>query len=238
MPRGVRSATSIVAESGGSAGWLAAGHAAHRRSAAGKPLRAVVGDRGAAGGDSLSARPGARRGGAAGARSTGNDPRHERPVDAARRAVALVTTRGFGDVLTIGYQNRPRLFELAIHKPPPLAAASIEIDERLAADGTVLRVPDRAEIRRQLAELRTAGHRVAGDCLVACGGPSGSRATRGRDRPRGWVRRDQPVERGGSAGQVGPSRRYHHGRCLSQSGAAATTWQPCGNRCRGANCRF
>ena len=28
---------------------------------------------------------------------------------------ALVTTAGFGDVLRIGYQNRPRLFELAIH---------------------------------------------------------------------------------------------------------------------------
>ena len=60
-------------------------------------------------------------------------------------------------MLTIGYQNRPRLFELAIHKPAPLAATSIEIDERVAADGTVLRVPDRAEIRRQLAELRGAG---------------------------------------------------------------------------------
>ena len=71
--------------------------------------------------------------------------------------VALVTTRGFGDVLAIGYQNRPRLFELAIHKPAPLAATSVEIDERVAADGTVLRVPDRAEIRRQLAELRDAG---------------------------------------------------------------------------------
>jgi 5-oxoprolinase (ATP-hydrolysing) len=71
--------------------------------------------------------------------------------------VALVTTRGFGDVLTIGYQNRPRLFELAIHKAAPLAATSIEIDERVAADGTVLREPDRVEIRRQLARLRSTG---------------------------------------------------------------------------------
>ena len=30
---------------------------------------------------------------------------------------ALVTTRGFGDILHIGYQNRPRLFDLAIRKP-------------------------------------------------------------------------------------------------------------------------
>ncbi len=71
--------------------------------------------------------------------------------------VALVTTRGFGDVLRIGYQNRPRLFDLAIRKPEPLAAMSIEIDERVAADGTVLSLPDRVEIRRQLAELRDSG---------------------------------------------------------------------------------
>src|SRR5207237_933617 len=33
---------------------------------------------------------------------------------------ALVTTRGFGDILHIGYQNRPRLFDLAIRKREPL----------------------------------------------------------------------------------------------------------------------
>ncbi|HEX3869613.1 MAG TPA: hydantoinase B/oxoprolinase family protein, partial [Pirellulales bacterium] len=66
-------------------------------------------------------------------------------------------TRGFGDVLTIGYQNRPRLFELSIHKHAPLAVTSVEVDERVAADGTVLREPDRVKIRRQLTQLRTAG---------------------------------------------------------------------------------
>ncbi len=66
---------------------------------------------------------------------------------------ALVTTRGFGDVLAIGYQNRPRLFELAIRKPSPLYATVVEIDERIAADGTVIQRPDPDVIRRQLAEL-------------------------------------------------------------------------------------
>src|SRR5262249_17453377 len=66
---------------------------------------------------------------------------------------ALVTTRGFGDVLHIGYQNRPRLFELAIRKPAPLFAAVVEIDERVAADGMVLKSPDADEIHRQLAAL-------------------------------------------------------------------------------------
>ena len=51
---------------------------------------------------------------------------------------AFVTTRGFADILQIGYQNRPKLFELAIRKPEPLFAAVAEIDERIAADGSVL----------------------------------------------------------------------------------------------------
>src|SRR6266850_1743167 len=58
----------------------------------------------------------------------------------------FVTTRGFGDVLRIGYQNRPKLFELAIKKPEPLFAATIEIDERVAADGSVLQAPSEAQI--------------------------------------------------------------------------------------------
>ena len=79
---------------------------------------------------------------------------------------ALVTTRGFGDVLAIGYQNRPRLFELAIRKPPPLYAAVVEIDERIAADGTVLKRPDRERIRRQLAELHEQGIESLAICLL------------------------------------------------------------------------
>lgn len=51
---------------------------------------------------------------------------------------AFVTTSGFGDILRIGYQNRPRLFELAIKKPQPLFEESVEINERVSAEGYVL----------------------------------------------------------------------------------------------------
>ena len=79
---------------------------------------------------------------------------------------ALVTTRGFADVLEIGYQNRPRLFDLAIHKPPSLAAAVVEIDERIDAAGRVLVAPDEAEIGRQLLALRAAGIESLAICLL------------------------------------------------------------------------
>jgi 5-oxoprolinase (ATP-hydrolysing) len=59
-----------------------------------------------------------------------------------RRGVptALVTTRGFGDALAIGYQNRPRLFDLRIELPAPLYATVVEATERVTDDGEV-RVP-------------------------------------------------------------------------------------------------
>ncbi|MBX3434095.1 MAG: hydantoinase B/oxoprolinase family protein [Pirellulales bacterium] len=79
---------------------------------------------------------------------------------------ALATTRGFGDLPLIGYQNRPRLFDLTIRKAPPLAERIVEIDERLAADGTVLVPVDESQVRKQLAALRAAGIESLAVCLL------------------------------------------------------------------------
>jgi 5-oxoprolinase (ATP-hydrolysing) len=49
---------------------------------------------------------------------------------------AFVTTRGFGDVLRIGNQDRPRLFDLAIKKPSPLFETVVEVDERIDANNS------------------------------------------------------------------------------------------------------
>ena len=70
---------------------------------------------------------------------------------------ALVITRGFGDALRIGYQNRPRLFDLAIHRPEPLYQRVVEVDERVGVDGTVLRRPDREPLHADLVAAREAG---------------------------------------------------------------------------------
>ncbi|HJS06589.1 MAG TPA: hydantoinase/oxoprolinase family protein, partial [Pirellulales bacterium] len=78
-------------------------------------------------------------------------------ITRAGAQTALVTTRGFGDLLHIGYQNRPKLFELVIRKPPPLFVDVLEIDERIAADGTLLRPLDPHAVRVQLAALKQAG---------------------------------------------------------------------------------
>ncbi len=60
----------------------------------------------------------------------------------------LVTTRGFGDALRIGYQSRPHIFALHIELPTQLYCEVLEVEERLDASGGVL-VPLQVERYRQ-----------------------------------------------------------------------------------------
>ncbi len=62
----------------------------------------------------------------------------------------LVTTQGFRDALRIGYQNRPDLFARQIVLPELLYDGVIEVDERLTADGEVLRAIDTGQTRNLL----------------------------------------------------------------------------------------
>jgi 5-oxoprolinase (ATP-hydrolysing) len=78
----------------------------------------------------------------------------------------LVTTRGFADALLIGTQQRPQLFELDIRLPPPLYAAVVEADERVAPDGQVLRVMDEAALAAELEAARAAGFRAVAIALL------------------------------------------------------------------------
>ncbi|GAB3558224.1 hydantoinase B/oxoprolinase family protein [Spirosoma fluminis] len=52
--------------------------------------------------------------------------------------VALLVTKGFQDLLSIGTQQRPNLFELAIPPAEVLYDQVLEVDERISADGEVL----------------------------------------------------------------------------------------------------
>jgi 5-oxoprolinase (ATP-hydrolysing) len=48
---------------------------------------------------------------------------------------ALLITKGFKDLLLIGNQSRPRIFDLNIRRPPPLYSAVLEVDERVTLVG-------------------------------------------------------------------------------------------------------
>ncbi|MFD4504589.1 hydantoinase B/oxoprolinase family protein [Streptomyces sp. NPDC058457] len=78
----------------------------------------------------------------------------------------LVITRGFRDALRIAYQNRPRIFARRIELPELLYERVVEADERVAADGTVLRAPDLAALAGPLQEAYDDGIRaVAVVCM-------------------------------------------------------------------------
>ncbi len=80
--------------------------------------------------------------------------------------VALVTTRGFGDLLEIGEQTRPELFALTIRKPEPLTRHVVEADERLDAAGQVLQPLDEPALLDGLRRVRKAGIESLAVCLL------------------------------------------------------------------------
>ena len=71
----------------------------------------------------------------------------------------LAITKGFGDALRIGYQNRPDIFALHVHRPEPLYSEVIEITERLDAAGDVLTALDLEACRLAFTALHDAGYR-------------------------------------------------------------------------------
>ena len=106
--------------------------------------------------------------------------------------VALVTTAGFEDVLEIGRQARPKLYALHPVKPPPLCDAPLRLglDERMLADGSVLRAPTAealAALRGRVeAALRDHGVRAVAVCLLhAYANPAHERAVAAALAPLG-----------------------------------------------------
>ncbi len=69
----------------------------------------------------------------------------------------LVITKGFGEALRIGYQNRPDLFALNIILPELLYEQVIEVDERYNAKGDELKPVQLEAVRTQLAAIHRQG---------------------------------------------------------------------------------
>jgi N-methylhydantoinase A len=82
--------------------------------------------------------------------------------------VALLTTRGFADVPEIGLEWRYDTYDLQIELPAPLAPRErrFEVDERIAADGSVLRPLDEASVREAAARIRASGAQAVAVCLL------------------------------------------------------------------------
>jgi N-methylhydantoinase A len=81
---------------------------------------------------------------------------------------ALITTKGFGDVLSIRHEHRYEMYDPQIEFAPPLIPRdhTFEIDERILADGTIQRGVDRAEIETLASAMRAKGIVSAAICLI------------------------------------------------------------------------
>jgi len=80
----------------------------------------------------------------------------------------LLTTRGFRDVLEIGRQVRPHLYDYSRGKPPPLIAREhrLELAERVNARGDVLQPLAAAELEGAVLKLRDAGVQSVAVCFL------------------------------------------------------------------------
>lgn len=81
---------------------------------------------------------------------------------------ALITTKGFRDVLEIGRQTRPSLYNIFENKPETLIKRSLrmEVSERVGADGKIIREVDPAEVKRVLRELKAQEVEALAVCFL------------------------------------------------------------------------
>ncbi len=82
--------------------------------------------------------------------------------------VALVTTAGLEDVLEIGRQARPRLYDLFVERPEPLVPRErrFGMRERIGPGGRVLLRPSRAELARVVRRARDSRAEAVAVCLL------------------------------------------------------------------------
>ncbi|MGI4792560.1 MAG: hydantoinase B/oxoprolinase family protein [Janthinobacterium lividum] len=78
----------------------------------------------------------------------------------------LLVNRGFADVLRIGNQARPRLFDLTVTLPTMLYEQVAEIGGRVAADGRELEPLDEAAARAALSAARNDGIEACAIALI------------------------------------------------------------------------
>ena len=82
--------------------------------------------------------------------------------------VALITTKGFQDLLEIGRQIRPHMFSLQMDYPTPLVPRErrFELDERVMSTGDVLRPLTPAAVHTAVQQVRDSRAQACAVCLL------------------------------------------------------------------------
>jgi N-methylhydantoinase A len=88
-------------------------------------------------------------------------------LERAGARTALIVTRGFRDVIEIGRQDRPSLYDLTMSPPPPLVPRELRfpIEERVDPSGVVTPLRDE-EIDRVVAQVEAADVEAVAVCLL------------------------------------------------------------------------
>lgn len=81
---------------------------------------------------------------------------------------ALITTKGFRDILDLGRQRRPDLWNLDKDKPDTIVkpATRFEVDERLDKHGEVLKAPSATELDELVGKIAASGAEAVAVCLL------------------------------------------------------------------------
>ena len=82
--------------------------------------------------------------------------------------VAMVTTSGFRDLIEIGRQIRPFMYDLKRDQPEPLVSRQrrFELNERIGSDGEVVRTLDNDEIVRVIDAVQASGADAVAVCFL------------------------------------------------------------------------
>jgi N-methylhydantoinase A len=103
--------------------------------------------------------------------------------------VSLVTTAGFEDVIEIGRQDRPQLYDFFVTRPEPLVPRErrFGLAERFDAEGHVLLRPTERELDRLVREVERSRPEAVAVCLLfSFANPAHERALARRLRRRGF----------------------------------------------------
>lgn len=82
--------------------------------------------------------------------------------------VGLITTSGFKDLLEIGRQTRPHLYDLQVDKPEVLVSRELrlEVRERIYSDGRILIPLHHEDVENAVAKLKKAGVEAVAVCYL------------------------------------------------------------------------
>lgn len=89
-------------------------------------------------------------------------------IERRGRPTALLTTRGFRDILEMGHEQRYDIYDLFLKYPEPIVPRRyrLEVDERVTRDGDVLRSPVLKEVLERIPALVAEGIEAIAICFL------------------------------------------------------------------------